>query len=217
MAPILKIGIRRYSYSPVTGASETPGMRAGGDQLRTEAYAATVAHSGVATLPVALRKLRRSRCGRPGRDPGLRRRPIGTEDMAEVDDDRDAYAADTGFVGDAVELVVVAVDQDDPAAPVLWVAVLGVFEQAGGHDGDAVLDGGVPYRKTIGARQVPSPRFSARCLSTVSSRARWDALWLPRTSFRTGCCALAVEGTPNIPESHRVPKPAYLPKCHPLC
>jgi len=69
--------------------------------------------------------------------------PEVLQDVDEVDDDRDLDAADVGFGGDAVELVVVAVDQGDPAASVVRVAALRVVEQAAGHDGDAVLDRGV--------------------------------------------------------------------------
>jgi hypothetical protein len=45
--------------------------------------------------------------------------PEVLQDVDEVDDDRDLDAAVAGFGGDALELVVVAVDQGDPAAPVL--------------------------------------------------------------------------------------------------
>jgi hypothetical protein len=78
--------------------------------------------------------------------------PQVLQDMDEIDDDRDADVAVVGFGVDAVELVVVAVDQDDPAAAVLRVAALRVVEQAIGHDGDAVLDRGV---------QVPAGRGGA--------------------------------------------------------
>jgi hypothetical protein len=40
-------------------------------------------------------------------------------------------------------LVVVAVDQGDPVAPTIGVAMFGVVEQAGGHGGGAALQGGV--------------------------------------------------------------------------
>ena len=44
--------------------------------------------------------------------------------MDEVDDQVDADAAGVGLGGDPVDLVVVAVDQDDPAPLVLRVALL---------------------------------------------------------------------------------------------
>jgi hypothetical protein len=50
------------------------------------------------------------------------------QDMDEVDDDVDADAAGVGFGPDAVDLVVVAVDQGDPGAVVVGVAAVGLGE-----------------------------------------------------------------------------------------
>ncbi|WP_316784736.1 hypothetical protein [Streptomyces sasae] len=61
--------------------------------------------------------------------------------MHEVDDDVDVDvdAASAGFVLDAFELVVVAVDQHDPAASPFRIPPLGLVEHGRDHLGGGVL------------------------------------------------------------------------------
>ncbi|WP_157751997.1 hypothetical protein [Actinoplanes derwentensis] len=62
------------------------------------------------------------------------------QDVDEVEDQVDPHAAGVGFGVDPVDLVVVAVDQHDPAAQVVRVALLGPVEQSGGHRGGGIDD-----------------------------------------------------------------------------
>jgi hypothetical protein len=59
--------------------------------------------------------------------------------MDEVDDDVDVDTTAVGFLAEAFQLVVGAVDQDDPAAQVAGVAGFGVVEHGGDHGRDGVL------------------------------------------------------------------------------
>ena len=72
----------------------------------------------------------------PGRGPQV------FEDVHEVHDDGDGQAPSVGFGVDAVELVAVAVDEDDPAATLERVASFGLIEHLGDHFGGVVDDAG---------------------------------------------------------------------------
>ena len=60
-----------------------------------------------------------------------RRAPHVFQDVDQVDDDGDVDPSGAGFGLDAVDLVVVAVDQRDPVAPMVRVASFGFVEDAG--------------------------------------------------------------------------------------
>lgn len=53
--------------------------------------------------------------------------------MDDIDDDADRDAAAGGFRADQVQLVIGAVDQDDPGPQVSGVAGLGLAERGGDH------------------------------------------------------------------------------------
>ncbi len=68
----------------------------------------------------------------PGRAPHV------FQDVDQVDDDGDVDPSGAGFGLDAVDLVVVAVDQCDPVAPMVRVASFGFVEDAGDDLGGVV-------------------------------------------------------------------------------
>ena len=68
--------------------------------------------------------------------------------MDDIYDRVDMDAADGRFLCDALELTVGAVDQDDPAAPVVGVSLFGVVDHGGDHGRGGTLKG---------AFQVPAP------------------------------------------------------------
>lgn len=71
-------------------------------------------------------------CGEAGVDV-LGGFPRVFKDVYEVDDDVDVYAAAHRLVLDALDLVVVAVDEGDPAAAMVRVALLGEVEHPADH------------------------------------------------------------------------------------
>src|SRR5690606_37941914 len=69
--------------------------------------------------------------------------PQVLDDVDEVDDDVGLHTAAFGFCVDAVELVVGAVDQDDPPASVVGIALLGGVEHGLHHGLGGAFEGGV--------------------------------------------------------------------------
>lgn len=118
-------------------------------------------------------------------------------DVDEVDDDVDAHAAPCRFLGQAVELVVGAVDHDDPAGQAVGVAAFGLVEEGDDPGGGGVLL--APFRGVVDSGQVDRwgsacggiqgwPRMAcsmmstcpiALCLSRAATWATSNHCWRP--------------------------------------